>query len=293
MLICPRLDVMVLLRNISWPPTVHIHKAGLKDLHNLISTHTPHRLPFFPAPLYSPHIPCCLKYQALHGTSTPQHVCPKVTSEESEVPKAPSQFLFFPSPDQHMGLLNTCIWEALLLSRLYNLLPYQVLGHHPASLLISHFFFYLLPCIWVLSRYFLGRPSPMSSGPELFPSPAALDVDSNLNLNLYLDTYVALVLVAAVTSQLSQGSGENDNLKASVPWSLPASWLQLFHDSEANLKGQCHNTSFSGQKFGGHLIFFNLFYTPHFTAFKIYPKSDQHCYHPGNLRQYHLTFELL
>lgn len=191
MLIYPGSDVMVSLRNISWPLTVHTHKAGLKDLHNLISTHTPHRLPFYSPTLLPPHS------LLSKMSSSPQYISYSSTCmTQGDLwrkwgPKGTLPVLVFPphlTSTWLSTLLNTCLWETLFLSRLYNLLPYQLPGHHPDSLLISHVFFYLLCCIWGLSRYFLGRLSPKSSGPELFPSPATLDVDSNLNPNLYLDT---------------------------------------------------------------------------------------------------------
>lgn len=134
MLICARTDVMVSLRNISWPPTIHTHKARLKDLHSLISTLSAF---LFPAPLCSLHIPCCWKCQTLQGTSpTPPHIWSTVISQESEVPTNAFPVVF-PSPDQHIGLLNTCLWEVLLLRRFCVLLLYQALGHHPARFL-SH-----------------------------------------------------------------------------------------------------------------------------------------------------------
>ena len=139
MLICARPDVMVSLRNISWPPTLHIHKAGLKDLYSLISTLSAF---LFPAPFCSLHIPCYQKCQTLQGTSpTPPHIWSTVISQESEVPTNAFPVVVFPSPDQHTGLLNTCLWEVLLLRRFCDFLLYQALGHHPARLLISHALF--------------------------------------------------------------------------------------------------------------------------------------------------------
>ena len=93
MLICARPDVMVSLRNISWPPTLHTHKAGLKDLYSLISTLSAF---LFPAPFCSLHIPCYqnAKHSRVHllllHTYDQQWSLKKVRSQQM-----PSQLLSF------------------------------------------------------------------------------------------------------------------------------------------------------------------------------------------------------
>lgn len=125
-----------LLKNISGLPTIHIHKAGLKDLHNLISTYLSQQLlaSFLPWNSTAPTFPVW-KCQAPYPTfPTPQNL---FTQNDLQKKWYLSSFLFcfsfiWPSIWE---LLNNCLWEILLLRRLYNLF-YQVLGQHPVSLLL-------------------------------------------------------------------------------------------------------------------------------------------------------------
>lgn len=101
-----------------------------------------HSLPSFFQPHSAPSTFCYRKCQTLQGTSpTPPHIWSTVISQESEVSTNAFPVVVFPSPDEHIGLLNTCLWEVLLLRRFSDLLLYQALGHHPARLLTSHVLF--------------------------------------------------------------------------------------------------------------------------------------------------------
>lgn len=126
------------LRNMAWFPLSIFIKLDWRTL-----TIWPQNSPFlFAAPLYSPHNPCGLKCQALHHTALSLQSDPKWPLQKVRSQRTPSQFLSFPHLTSTWGLVSYCLWEVLLLNRLYNLLLYQVLGHLPASLLlISHSLF--------------------------------------------------------------------------------------------------------------------------------------------------------
>lgn len=201
-------------KNISWLPTVHIHKAGLKNLHNSISIYLSHH----------PHLPFSNQLSLPHlfkNANLSHHTCPIPQNlfNQNDLQKwspkwyLPS-FLFCLShiwPSIQV-LLNNCFGEVLLLGRLYNVL--SVLGQHPVSLLlISH-------CVFTHSFLSESYPSYFNAIPQTqdwSPSPVALCLDSHVNPNLYLDISVGPGGWANA-GQRSQGCGEN--VKASVTWPL-------------------------------------------------------------------------
>lgn len=97
-----------LLKNIPSLPTIHIHKAGLKDLHNLISVYLSHQtLPSFFSPLRALHslLSENAKLSTIHlrvlKIGSPTQPTKKVTSQVTS-----SQFLIvsFIHLTQQMGV---------------------------------------------------------------------------------------------------------------------------------------------------------------------------------------------
>ena len=137
MLICARPDVMVSLRNFiaSHYPYSQSQTEGPSQL----DLNTP-CLPFSSPTLLPPHsllskMPSSPGYISFSSTHMIHSDLSRKWGPNKHLPSC------LTSPDQHMWLLNTCLWEALLLCRFCNFLPYKALGHHPARLLISHALF--------------------------------------------------------------------------------------------------------------------------------------------------------
>lgn len=165
---------MVSPRNIHGLP-LSILKGRLKDLHSLISAPSAF---LFPAPLCSLRIPCCRKCQALQSTSP----TPSTHMIHSDLSRkwGPNKHLpscCLTSPGQHMRLLNTCLWEVLLLCRF---VTSALSRHGPSASQAS----YLTPALFTYLFVSLAYPAMSQSipyqwspGPGLSPSPVTLGID--------------------------------------------------------------------------------------------------------------------